>query len=126
VVNGFKPGVFANPNELTMDDIKITFDGQNAGMLAPFKAALENLGYKKDVDYWVDGNMVKVKFTQPKSEQPRWNNFPYSMLKSSTQVKNQSLCAAYNAAKAQVGVNDNSPSSINMILDKIPVVDLFF
>lgn len=125
-LTGFKPGEFSNPGDLTMD-ISITFDDQHSGMRDAFigdpnnpsKGRLEKLGYS----YSVDGNTVKFSFGTPKTQQPWSYN---TILNSATQVKNYGLVKAYNAAKSAVGVNDNSPSSINKILDKILGVNFFF
>jgi len=68
-LTGFKLGIFANPEQLTLEDIEITF--QSAGMAEACAEALGLLGYSADEDdLWCEGNSVGFLFSTPKNSQP--------------------------------------------------------
>lgn len=113
-LTGFKPGVYSEPENLTMD-ITISFDNL-PGMLQPFTSGLENLGYKKS-DYRINNKTITFEFKKPKTKQPWADN---TALKKSTQKKNKILVDTYEKFKDELKITDNSPASINKLLVKMP------
>lgn len=110
-LTGFKPGEFANPAELVMD-VAIDF-ARNPGMQQPFVAELTRLGYAQPQ---IEGTVVRFVFDKPKTPQPPGN----PALVAATQDKNRLLVKSYNDLKAEVGVTDNSPASLEKVLKRSP------
>ncbi len=73
-LTGFKPGYFAYPHELSLENIAITFDDE--GMAEAFEAELYAMGFEEynlfDAPDGVSRDMATVYFTwgEPKTEQP--------------------------------------------------------
>lgn len=63
-LTGFKWGVYARPDELTMD---VSINCGNAAMCTALVGALRGMGYNPDVS----ATMVRFKFAKPTTHQPR-------------------------------------------------------
>ncbi len=112
-LTGFKPGEFANPEELTMD-ISINFNN-HPEWKDPFKNRLVALGYD-DREIIVNENTVKFVFNIPKTRQPE----PLVRYKTQYQESNKKFVDEYNKAKVEAHVTDSSPCSIEKIVEKSP------
>ena len=72
-LTGFKPGIFNNPDDLTMENISLTF--KDNGMADAFKSALLNLSNKDQYNISISGKTVKFRWTTPSHlPQPKNNN----------------------------------------------------
>jgi len=112
-LTGFKPGEFSNPQDLTMDIVINLSD--HPDMLNPFLNGLKKIGYE-DNQLMLEGNTVKFRFDRPKTPQPLTDE---SMI-AEIQKNNKRLVDLYNQAKKEVGVTDNSPKSIEKMVDQVP------
>jgi len=105
-LTGFKPGVFARPDQLTREDIAITFP--SAGMAEAFVDALYGLGYSDTGDeVWRDGTMVGFIFSTPKSPQP-WDQDKLDIVLAANRVR----VAVLMGFKDYFGLENFSPESI--------------
>ncbi|MBF0299872.1 MAG: DUF4474 domain-containing protein [Oligoflexia bacterium] len=125
-LTGFKPGVFANPEELTLENIFIEF--KDAGMRDAFLHGLYNLGYddfydkiKIDSDFNTKTHSVNFRFSNTKTPQP-WSLFTRNFV----QMSNRELVRKFNLIKASLNRTDNSPETMDIILNKLSLQNILF
>ncbi|MDD3173812.1 MAG: hypothetical protein PHF63_09155 [Herbinix sp.] len=70
-----------------------------------------------------DGSTASFIFSNTKTNPP-WSDD--TIFECVTQAKNLALVIGYNVAKWKTGVSDNSPSSINKILNELPGLRFIF
>ena len=105
-LTGFKLGIFAHPEQLTLEDIEITF--QSTGMAEAFAEALNLLGYSADEDgLWCEESSVGFVFSTPKNIQP-WDQDKMGIVLAA----NKKRTAGLKGFKWAFGLEDFSPESI--------------
>ncbi|MDD5210584.1 MAG: DUF4474 domain-containing protein [Elusimicrobiales bacterium] len=112
-LTGFKPGVYAAPEELTMENVYLRFNSQ--GMRNAFLKALYEAGYSDARDNIVIDaeNGVGFRFGAPKNHQS-WSKAARELgLKATASMVNH-----LNQAKAKAGRSDNSPETMDLVFDK--------
>ena len=112
-LTGFKPGIISEPEELAMENIRITLKNQE--MRDAFLAALIKLGYNFQPDKIVlEGNTIGFNFTSPKSRQP-WDGEKRKI----PQAINKKWVGLYNSTKKIINARDDSPATIKQIIEEL-------
>jgi hypothetical protein len=101
-LTGFRWGEFSEPEDITMS-ASITL--KDAKMCNAFHGALSTCGYS---NVTIEKTTVKFAFTKPHTGQP----IARGVARKSVQASNQSLVAAYDAAKRAAGLTSNDPNDI--------------
>jgi hypothetical protein len=101
-LTGFRWGVFSEPEGITMT-ASITL--RDKEMCNAFRGALTTCGYS---GISVDKTTVKFTFAKPFTGQP----VARGLARGRVQPSNQSLVAAYDAAKRDAGLTSNDPNII--------------
>lgn len=111
-LTGFKPGVFARPDQLTLEDIEITFHSQ--GMAEAFAEALYRLGYSDAGDrVWCEGRTVGFVFSTPRNPQP-WDQDKLDIVLAANRVRVDVVLDI----QASLGFENFSPESIAEALSR--------
>ena len=110
-LTGFKPGEFAAPDELTMENVYIRFNSQ--GMRDAFLKALYATGYTDISDsIFIDAkNGIGFRFTTPKTPQPWAKPARDRGLEAIA-----SMVKRLNRGKVEVARTDNSPETMDLLL----------
>ena len=88
-LTGFDVGIFSKPEQLSLE-IQIIFPYWN--MQKAFISGLDYAGYKAN-DVTIDGRMVKIVFTSPKTKQPQKYN---KLIVACIQILNRFYCNLFN------------------------------
>lgn len=88
-LTGFDVGIFSKPEQLSLE-IQIIFPYWN--MQKAFISGLDYAGYKAN-DVTIDGRMVKIVFTSPKTKQPQKYN---KLIVAFIQILNRFYCNLFN------------------------------
>ncbi|MBF0361608.1 MAG: DUF4474 domain-containing protein [Oligoflexia bacterium] len=119
-LTGFKLGVFSNPEELTLENIVIKF--KDVDMLNAFVDGLYRVGYSDEFDQIkidLSSNSVSFRFSNTKTVQPSVLYYTKNIIQSS----NKEMVRRYNLTKASIGKSDNSPATIDLMLNKVPLLN---
>ncbi|VVS94511.1 DUF4474 domain-containing protein [Desulfoluna spongiiphila] len=111
-LTGFKPGVFARPDQLTLEDIEITFHSE--GMAEAFSEALYRLGYSDAGDQvWCEGKTVGFVFSTPRNPQP-WDQDKLDIVLAANEIR----VAGLINFKEAFGLENFSPESLAEALSR--------